>query len=187
MAAAVDPIMIQLKKMVISNFPNDKCNLHVCLRPYWSVRERLTVDQDDGMLVLGARIVVPQAIRRDIIKDLLEMHQGATKLRQSARHSLYWPGMDNDITNAAKTCDECVKSLPSHPPETLRSHEKDTRPFEQLHADLDEVNGRNYLIMVDQYSKWPHVIPFKDVNTSTRQVIHEIRLFFSLVGAPLKF
>ena len=120
MAAAIDPIIIQLKKMVISDFPNDKCNLPVCLRPYWSVRERLTVDQDDGMLVLGARIVVPQAIRRDIIKDLLEMHQGATKLRQRARLSLYWPGRDNDITNAAKTCDECVKSFPSHPPETIR-------------------------------------------------------------------
>ena len=186
-AAAVDPVMIQLKETVISGFPNDKCNLPTCIRPYWNVRERLAVDQDDGMLVLGARIIIPQAIRRDIIEDLLQMHQGATKLRQRARLSLYWPGMDNDITNAAKTCDVCVKSLPSHPAETLRPHEKATRPFEQIHADLGEVNGRNYLIMVDQYSGWPHVIPFKDVNTSARQVIHETRLFFSQVGAPLKF
>ena len=159
--------MIQLKETVISGFPNDKCNLPTCIRPYWNVRERLAVDQDDGMLVLGARIIIPQAIRRDIIEDLLQMHQGATKLRQRARLSLYWPGMDNDITNAAKTCDVCVKSLPSHPAETLRPHEKATRPFEQIHADLGEVNGRNYLIMVDQYSGWPHVIPFKDVNTSS--------------------
>ncbi|MFO0089907.1 MAG: Ty3/Gypsy family RNase HI domain-containing protein, partial [bacterium] len=88
-AAAADPVMVQLKGTILNGFPNDKCNLPECLRPYWSVRERLAIDERDGMTVLGARIVIPQSIRRDIVRDLLRMHQGATKLRQRARLSLY--------------------------------------------------------------------------------------------------
>jgi len=41
--------------------------------------------------------------------------------------------------------------------------------------------------MVDQFSGWPHVVPFKDWNTSARQVIDAVRQFFSNVGAPVKF
>ena len=186
-AAAADPIMVQLKETILSGFPNDKCNLPVSLRPYWSVRERLAVDDQDGMVVLGARIVIPQSIRQDIIRDLLQMHQGATKLRQRARLSMYWPGMDNEIANAAQSCDECVKRLPSHAAETLRPHDPAKRPFEQIHADLGTVNGRNFLIMVDQFSGWPHVVPFANMNTSARQVIDAARQFFSNVGAPVKF
>ena len=179
--------MIQLKETILAGFPNHKCNLSVNLRPFWIVREMLAVDESDGMVVLGSRIVIPQAIRQDIIKDLLQMHQGATKLRQRARLSLYWPGIDNDIANAAKTCDECVKKLPSHPAETLRPHHPATRPFEQIHADLGTVDGRNYLIMVDQFSGWPHVVAYPNINTSAKQVIEAARQFFSNVGAPVKF
>lgn len=184
---AHEHLQVQLKETILNGFPNDKCNLPECLRPYWNIRERLAIDERDGMTVLGARIVVPKSIRQDIIRDLLRMHQGATKLRQRARLSLYWPGMDNEIANAAQTCDECVKRLPSHAAETLRTHDPATRPFEQIHADLGEVNGRNFLIMVDQFSGWPHVVPFTNTNTSARQVIDAARQFFSNVGAPVRF
>ena len=53
------------------------------------------------MVMLGARIVIRTSCRRNILRDLVRMHQGSTKLRQRARLSLYWPDMDNDIENAA--------------------------------------------------------------------------------------
>jgi len=94
--------------------------------------------------------------------------------------------MDNEIANAAQTCDECVERLPSHAAETLRTHDPASRPFEQIHADLGEVNGRQFLIMVDQFSGWPHVIPFTN-HPSARQVVDAARQFFSNVGAPVRF
>ena len=186
-AAAVDPVMIQLKDMIINGFPNNKCNLPLPLRPFWDVHDRLAIDESDGVIVFGARVVIPHALRRDIIKDLLLLHQGATKLRQRARLSLYWPGMDGEIASAATTCDECVKTLPSNPPEPMQPHEPAVRPFEQIHADLCTVNGKHYLVLVDQLSGWPHVTAFNDVNTSTKKVIESVRAFFSTVGVPVKF
>ena len=149
-AAAVDPIMEQLRRAIREGFPNDKCNLQPPLRPFWNMRHQLAIDEADDIVVAGSRVVVPKALQKDILKDLLQMHQGATKLRQRARLSVYWPGIDSEIDNVAKTCDECVSRLPSHPPEPLHPLEPASRPFEQVHADLGELNGRHFLTVADQ-------------------------------------
>jgi hypothetical protein len=62
-----------------------------------------------------------------------------------------------------------------------------TRPFEQIHADLCELNGRHFLVMVDKFSGWPHVVAFRDKKTTARNVIGHCRSFFSNVGAPVTF
>ena len=185
-AAATDPTMIELRELILKGFPNDKCGLSLTMRPYWCVRERLAIDESDGMIVVGSRIVVPKTMRQSIIQDLLEMHQGATKLRQRARSSIYWPNMDVDISNAAGTCITCTKELPSHQPEPLQQRQPATRPFEQIHTDLCEMNGRHFLVLVDQFSGWPHVVPFENTNTTTKKVVDGIRAFFMNVGAPTK-
>ena len=79
--AARDPVMIQLRNTIIAGFSNSKCNLPKLIRQYWSVRDRLAVEDTDDMIVIGSRLVVPQSIRHRILKDLVQMHQGATKLR----------------------------------------------------------------------------------------------------------
>ena len=186
-AAATDPIMQELRELVRNGFPNEKGNLSEEMRPYWAVRSRLAIDDTDGMVVVGARVVIPKSLRHQILRDLLLMHQGATKLRQRARLTIYWPNMDNDITNAARSCDECVSRLPSHQREPLRPHDPASRPFEQVHADLGSVNGRHFLTIVDQFSGWPHVVPFQDSNTTARRLIAATRSYFAGVGAPVKF
>ena len=186
-AAAADPVMQQLRDVITKGFPNDKCNLPDCLRPYWNVRGQLSIDESDDMIVCGPRVVIPSLLRRDILQDLLKMHQGATKLRQRARMSIYWPGIDADIINIAKTCDECTHRLPSLPPEPLHPHQPATRPFEVVHADLGTFRGHHFLVVVDQFSGWPHVAYFPDDKTSTRRVIDAIRTFFTNVGVPVKF
>jgi hypothetical protein len=50
--------------------------------------------------MLGPRVVIPEALRREALDNLLLMHQGATKLRQRARLTMFWPSMDNDIVTA---------------------------------------------------------------------------------------
>jgi hypothetical protein len=186
-AAANDPVIVKLRNQIISGFPNDKCNLDSDLRPFWSVKERLAIDDSDDMIVMGPRIVIPHSIRADILRDLVQMHQGATKTCQRARLSVYWPNIDNDIVNATKHCETCTKHLPSQQPEPFRVRPPATRPFEQIHADLCELNGRHFLVMVDKFSGWPHVVAFRDKKTTARNVIGHCRSFFSNVGAPVTF
>ena len=106
------------------------------------------------------------------------MHQGATKLRQRSRLSLYWPGIDRDATEAAQSCPSCVEKMPSNPQEPLRAHEPASRPFEQVHADFATVNGRYFLVIVDQFSGWPHVHSFPGTGATARQLMDAVRNFF---------
>ncbi|KZR98427.1 Uncharacterized protein APZ42_006162, partial [Daphnia magna] len=149
---------------------------------------QLAIDETDRMIVAGARVVIPAEGRQPLLQDLINMHQGATKLRQRARISVVWPGMDIDIANAAKTCPSCTEKLPSLPREPLKPHEAATRPFEQLHSDIATVNGRDFLIIADQYSGWPDDIPFPNKNTTARRVVDAVREFFIRgPGAPVNF
>ncbi len=99
MAAKKDKQMIELRETIINGFPNDKCNLSLILRQFWNIRFQLAIDETDGMIVAGARVVIPTECRQPLLQDLINMHQGATKLRQRPRMSVYRPGMDNDIAN----------------------------------------------------------------------------------------
>ena len=179
--------MRELRQLPRDGFPNDKCNLSEAMRPFCPVRDRLAIDDTDGMIVVGAQVVIPKILPQDVLRDLLLMHQGATKLRQRARLTVYWPNMNGDITNAARSCDECASRLPSHQPEPLRPHDPASKPFEQVHANFGSIKGRHFLVIVDQFSGWPHVVLFENSNTTARRLITVVRSYFAGVGALVKF
>jgi hypothetical protein len=184
-ASAVDPVLISLRHTILQGFPNDKCNLPLDLRPFWQVRSQLYIDGD--LILVGPRVVIPVSLRQEVLRRLLQMHQGATKIRQRARQSVYWPSIDNDIVMAVKSCPTCSELLPSNPSEPLLPHEPASRPFEFIFADLGTFRGRDFLIVADQFSGWPQVYPFPDTNTSTRRIIDALRSFFTCgAGAPIK-
>ena len=56
-----------------------------------------------------------------------------------------------------------------HVSRLIIQHQAATRPFEQLHSDLDTINGRDFLIIADKYSGWPDVIPFPKKHTTARR------------------
>ena len=76
-------------------------------------------------------------------------------------------------------------SYRSHPNRSVHVHQPPA--IEQIHADLGEISGRHFLVMVDSFSDWPHMVAFRDTNTSEREIIEHVRSFFSNVGALLSF
>jgi hypothetical protein len=186
-AAAIDRDLQDLREVIMNGFPNEKTNLAVNLRPFWNKRESLAIDDKDDMIVCGARVVIPRAKVPEILKTLVGMHQGETKMRQRARLSVYWPNMDVDISNAAKSCDSCTSHLPSLPAEPLRPHEPATRPFQFIHADIGEEDGRQFLVIVDQFTGWPDVALYDDKNTTANRLVNSCRPLFATMGAPEGF
>ena len=77
-AAALDPVMSALRNTILLGFPNDKCNLPLALRPFWDVRHRLAIDDDDDMIVLDARVVIPRALVTETLRTLFGMYQDAS-------------------------------------------------------------------------------------------------------------
>ena len=186
-AAAADRDLQELREVIMNGFPNEKTNLAINLRPFWSKRESLAIDEKDNMIVCGARVVIPRTKVSEMLKILVGMHQGESKMRQRARLSVYWPNMDVDISNAVKSCDSCISRLPSPPAEPLRPHEPATRPFQFVHADIGEDDGRQFLVIVDQFSGWPDVTLYDDKNTSANRLVNSCRTLFATMGAPEGF
>lgn len=171
--------------MIQNGFPNDKCNLPIKLRPYGNMRSQLENDDANDMIVVGARVVIPKACRREVLNNL---HQGSTKLRQRAELSVFCPQKDNEIDVAARSCKSCMESLPSLSREPLQEHQAATRSFEQVHAYLATFNGRDFLLYADQFSGFLLVVPFSNRNTSARKIVDATRTFFTNgPGAPIKF
>ena len=75
-----------------------------------------------------------------------------------------------------------TKGLPPHGAEPLQLRVEATRAFEEMHADVCSVNSRHYLVMVDQLSGWPQLVPFPNENTRVHRLINAFLQFFTNVG-----
>ena len=83
--------------LVTSGFPGTKGELSDAMRPYWGVRDRLVVDDD--LIVCGSRLVIPRDLRPDVLHSLHDSHQGINHTKTRARQTVYWPNIDNDVSN----------------------------------------------------------------------------------------
>jgi hypothetical protein len=105
------------------------------------------------------------------------MHQAEAKMMARARKSLWWPFITNDVANMALTCRPCQEYKPSNRAEPLRAHEKATYPFQFVHMDLGEVNGKYFLIAVDQFSSFPQIYECGKTAKTSQVISFTINLF----------
>ena len=85
------------------------------------------------------------------------------------------------IENMVTNCSTCAKDRPE-PTEPLMSSSFPSRPWERLAADLFELAGKVYLIVVDYYSRWFEISRLNDQSSS--RVISVLKELFSTHGIP---
>ena len=78
------------------------------VKPYYPVSSELSVER--GILMRGHRLVIPAALRVQILDKLHEGHQGISKCRDRAWQSIWWPGLSQQIDGMIRSCHECSKS-----------------------------------------------------------------------------
>jgi len=116
-AARVDPSYTRLLDCVSSGFPSNRYDLHSSLLPFWKIRDNLSID---GELVLyGARVIVPAALRRRTLSCLHDSHRGVESTKRRAKQTVFWPGIDSDITSTVHACESCQMFQPSQQQEPL--------------------------------------------------------------------
>ncbi|KAF0298588.1 uncharacterized protein FJT64_004040 [Amphibalanus amphitrite] len=153
-AAERDPEHRALSEVILAGFPENRHEAPPAVRAYWGVRHQLAID--DGLVVYGARLVVPSALRRGVLEKLHESHQGVDRTKRRARLSVYWPGIDKQIADTVAACAQCRQRLPSHAREPMwREDGAPTRVFESVSADYFSAGGHTYLVYVDRLSGWP--------------------------------
>lgn len=80
------------------------------------------------------------------------------------------------------SCSKCQEHRNSNPPLPLTPHEVPLYPFQHVSTDLFELNGENYLISVDSYSKWVSVDRLDSLTSSAVVAILDIQ--FAHFGIP---
>ncbi len=168
--------------LIPKNFPFTQLSIGD-LETFWSHREDLSID-NDGFIVKNGRLLVSAGLRQTYLQQLLAMHQQAEKMEARARRSIWWPFITRDIKNIAKTCLPCQEKLPSQPPEPECAHEEAYYPFHSLHMDLASYEGRQFLILTDQFSGFPHICECGKQAT-TKQVTDFITLFITMYSSPV--
>lgn len=155
------------------------CPADPWLKPYWAAR--YDISYQDGMLLHGTRILVPDKLRQDILERLHTGHQGVVKTRALAKDCVWWPGLSTQIEKLVENCSVCAKER-RVPPEPLLPTPVPEYAWQKVGTDLFEFKGRNYLLVIDYFSKFIEVAHLQ--TTSSDQVIMHIKSIFSRHGIP---
>lgn len=175
---AKDLILSQVRAWCLKGWPN---KVDIQFKAY--SQRRLELSVEDGCVLWGARVVIPQKGRSTLLKQLHSMHPGISRMKGLARSYMWWPGMDADIEREVQSCHTCQENRKAPAAAPLHPWEWPESPWSRLHVDYaGPLSGKMFLVVVDAHSKWIDVYP---TNTATSQVtIEKLRQCFSTHGLP---
>ena len=179
-----DPCLAKISYFVSEGWPSSDAlpGDHQEFKAFHQRRLELTLE--DGCLLWGNRVIVPEKLRADILKMLHSTHMGMSSMKQLARNYVWWPKMDADIEFVVKHCQVCqanqrmpARSLP-HP--WVRSQ----NPWERIHLDYaGPFKESMWLIIVDSYSKWIEIFNMRN-NIRAGNTIRKLEVSCSRFGLP---
>ena len=146
-ASAQDMALEELRRVIQIGWPSSKAGLPDAARPYFDFRDELTVQ--DKLVFKGLLVVVPAALRTEMMAKCHATHIGIEGCIRRARKSMYWPRMSSELKEYISKCDVCLAHQSSPPKETLMQHEIIARPWAKVAADLCDSKGRTLLVVCD--------------------------------------
>ena len=72
-----DPVLVQLQGIITAGWPDAIKDLPQVIRSYWPYRDELSVN--DGIIMKGSRIIIPETQPKIILDQLHYSHQGVKK------------------------------------------------------------------------------------------------------------
>ena len=65
------------------------------IQHYWTFHEEHTVE--DGLVLKGIRIVIPNKKHESVLKLIHEGHLGLNKCNLHTKETVYWPGLNDKL------------------------------------------------------------------------------------------
>ncbi|KAJ8386065.1 hypothetical protein AAFF_G00177540 [Aldrovandia affinis] len=121
------------------------------LKGYSATRAALSAE--DGLLLYRDRIAIPASLREEVLEQIHRGHQELTKSREHAKMSVWWPDIGADINRKVTTYTFCSIHKATQRKEPLITTPLPPGPWQKLAADVCELNGKSYLVVVDYYSR----------------------------------
>lgn len=166
-----DEVLKKLKNFVEVGWPNQRKDVDTTVAIYWDFKEYISVH--DGLLFKGDRLIVPESMRNEMLKTIHQGHFGSEVSKRRARDVLFWPKMSQDIEDDVKKCEVCNAHKNHQRKEPLKPHTVPQRVWSKVGADLFEIDGKNYLLLVDYYSGFFELDYLSD--TTAKSVITKMK------------
>lgn len=115
-----------VKASMRNGWPESKHSLPATVTPYFHIRDELVIK--DGLIFRGDRVVIPKALRKEMIEDVHAAHQGIESSLRRARESIYWPNMNSEVKDYISRCEICLTYASYQQKEPLRSQKIPHRP-----------------------------------------------------------
>ena len=177
-ATRKDPVMSKVLSHTLNGWPAQHSDRDV--QPYFNRCTELSVE--GGVLLWGLRVVVPPTFRNRLLKELHEQHPGIYRMKALACSYVWWPNIDTDIEGKVKTCHDCMRVCNTSLMALLQPWSWPTRPWQRVHINYAEYQGKYFFVAVDAHSKRPEI--FVTTKTTTEKSISILRHLFSSYGFP---
>lgn len=171
-----DKVCTEVTEYCLTGWP-EHCEANPHINPYW--RDRADLHIAHGLLMKGERLVIPPPLRADVLQRLHEGHQGISKCRARAKESVWWPGISAQIGQMVEKCELCQKHR-SQLKEPLMPTPLPDRPWQKVGMDLFEWSKRDYLLVIDYFSRYIEIAELK--STSAEVTIRAIKDVFARHG-----
>ena len=181
---AADPTMSKLLEVVSSGFPDESRTEDSRIASFWIYRDALYVS--DGVILYNDRVVIPPALRNNVLQILHAAHQGVSAMESRARAIVFWPGLTEDIRATRDSCSACNRSAPSQAAMPSRPTPVPSTPFESIYADFFDYAGNHYLVAGDRLSGWVEIFkaPSGTAQSGANGLILVLREMFATFGVP---
>ena len=172
-----NPEMHTLTDMIITGWPDDIKVVPHLLHPYWQHCKTLTME--DGLVLCGEALIVPPSERERILQQLHQFHQGTTKAQLFVCGCVFWLGINKAIEEAVWQCETCTQFQAQNAATPLTPMPTPSCPWQMCATDIFTLEGIDYLICGNFYSKMILVQCLPSGQSNTVKVILLLKEMFS--------
>ena len=164
--------------MILRGWPENSSSVPKKVSECFNVRDELAVQ--DGIILKGKRCVIPQTLRQKVKEKIHRAHFGIQRCLRRVLEVVYWPSMNQQITDYIEHCDTC-NIYASHPQrEPLIVHD-----VQKVGCDIFTLDEKDYLCTVDYYSGYFEIDHLE--RKTARSIITRLKRHFSNHGIPNLF
>ena len=179
-----DPVLRTVYGLTQHGWPNQIRNCPRVARRFFSFRDELSTDQ--GLLIKGERLVIPESLRNRILSELHEGHISFNTMQKQAKSTVYWPGIEADCEAFARSCVTCIEHSNNERRSPMISRDVPDGPWIDIAADFFDIKLQGhtvkFLLIADYFSKYPFLFEMR--KTTTELVIRRFENVFAQLGEP---
>lgn len=177
---ANDEQLSLLGQVILDGWPVYRKQCPDSIIDFWNYRDELTCH--DGLIMKGQKLIIPKALRSDILELVHIGHKGVEKTLRRARNIVFWPRISQEITELVLNCPVCLERRCSNQKEPLVTPEVPSYPMQLVGTDLFTWDNRRFLVVADYYSHYFEVKELPNIKSQT--VINKMKGIFARMGIP---